>query len=113
MVLCFDKFGVVEYQGSGRLHKVASFTCTLLVVGRIGAQDNLRGAMINAAGDVAAIKQRAEAGDAKAQVMLGDALVSNFRSRDAFGWYQKAASQGNVEGAFHAGHLLLYGGRHS
>jgi len=37
-------------------------------------------------GDVAAIKQRAEAGDAKAQVALANALVSQFRSAEALSW---------------------------
>src|SRR5712671_5367235 len=64
-------------------------------------QDPLQGALTMGLGDVAAIKQRAEAGDAKAQVALANALVSQFRSAEALSWYSKAAAQGNVEGQYH------------
>jgi hypothetical protein len=60
-------------------------------------------------GDVAAIKQKAEAGDAAAQVTLGDALASHFRASEALTWYRKAAAQGNVAGEYHMGDMLLFG----
>jgi len=98
----------MEQKGFGRIRSTA------LILFAFGAQmtrgeDALRGTMTTAFGDIAAIKQKAEAGDSRSQVLLADALVSNFRSVDALGWYRKAALQGNVEGAYHAGHLLLYG----
>lgn len=73
-------------------------------------QDTLRGNLVTAFGDMAAIKQKAEAGDARAQVTLADSLVSNFRPLDALNWYRKAATHGDSEGAYHVGHLLLFGG---
>lgn len=60
-------------------------------------------------GDVTAIKQKAEAGDAGAQVALGNALASRFHASEALDWYRKAAAQGNVEGEYHVGDMLLFG----
>jgi hypothetical protein len=60
-------------------------------------------------GDVAVLKQKAEAGDAAAQVALGDALASRFHATEALDWYRKAAAQGNVEGEYHVGDMLLSG----
>jgi TPR repeat protein len=73
------------------------------------AQDNLRGIMTVGFGDVAAIKQKAAAGDANAQVDLGSVLVQNFHPAEAIQWYRKAAEQGNPEAAYQVGHLLLFG----
>lgn len=73
------------------------------------AQDNLRGTLTMGMGDVTAIKQKAEAGDAGAQVALGDALASRFHASEALDWYRKAAAQGNVEGEYHVGDMLLFG----
>ncbi len=82
----------------------------LSLVGAACGQDPLRGTMVTAFGDVADIKIKAEAGDSRAQVSLGDALDSSYHSREALDWYRKAAEQGNTEGAYHLGHLLLFGG---
>jgi len=60
------------------------------------AQDGLRGSFIMGMGDVTAIKQKAEAGDAAAQVALGDVLASRFHASEGLEWYRKAAAQGNV-----------------
>jgi hypothetical protein len=73
------------------------------------AQDPLKGTLTMGLGDVAAIKQKAEAGDPVAQVNLGDVLVSKFRPAEALGCYLKAAAQGNPDGRYHAGHILLFG----
>ncbi len=81
----------------------------LLLTHPASAQDNLRGTLTMGMGDVAAIKQRAEAGDAGAQVALGNALASRFRASEALVWYRKAASQGDVEGKYHVGDMLLFG----
>ena len=99
----------MEHKGLGRIPGSALIIFTFLTQ-MTRAQDALRGTMTTAFGDIAAIKQNAEAGDPRSQVLLGDALVSHFRSLDALGWYRKAAIQGNADGAYHAGHLLLYGG---
>jgi hypothetical protein len=81
----------------------------ILLVQPALAQDNLRGVVTMGFGDVAAIKQRAEAGDAKARVDLGSLLVQNFKPAEALQWYRKAAEQGNTEAAYQVGHLLLFG----
>jgi len=74
------------------------------------AQNPLAGTFTMGFGDVAALKRRAEAGDAAAQVALGEALASNFHSSEALSWYRKAAAQGNIAGEYHLGHMLLSGG---
>jgi hypothetical protein len=73
------------------------------------AGDNLGGMLTMGMGDVAVIKQKAEAGDAGAQVALGDTLASRFHASEALDWYRKAAAQGNVEGEYHVGDMLLSG----
>jgi hypothetical protein len=73
------------------------------------SQNSLRGTLITGLGDLATIKRDAEAGNAKAQVALGDSLSANFHSAEALGWYRKAASQGDAEGAYQTGHVLLFG----
>ena len=60
-------------------------------------------------GDIAALKRKAEAGDATAQVALGEALASNFHASEALTWYRKAAAQGSVAGEYDLGHTLLFG----
>ena len=72
-------------------------------------QDAGRGTLIMGLNDVAAIKQKADSGDAVAQVSLGDALASRFHATEALQWYRKAAVQGNVEGEYHVGQMLLFG----
>ena len=81
----------------------------ILIATAVRAQDPLRGTLTTGLGDVAAIKQKAEAGDAAAQVALGDALRSGFHATEALNWYQKAAAHGNVEGEYHVGEMLLFG----
>jgi hypothetical protein len=98
----------MEYKGFGRAPGAALILFAYLTQ-MTRAQDALRGTMTTALGDIAAIKQKAEAGDPRSQVLLGEALMSHFRSLDALGWYRKAATQKNVDGAYHTGHLLLYG----
>jgi hypothetical protein len=58
---------------------------------------------------VAAIKKKAEAGDAQAQRSLADCLAGNFRCADALQWYRKAANQGNIDAAYQVGNMLLFG----
>ena len=73
------------------------------------AQDPLRGALKMGFSDVAATKQKAEAGDAQAQLSLGDTLAYNFKSADALDWYRKSAEQGLVEAKSRVGDVLLFG----
>jgi hypothetical protein len=82
----------------------------LLIATIATAQNPLGGIFTMGFGDVAALKRKAEAGDAAAQVALGDAFVSSFRASEALDWYRKAAAQGNVEGEYHIGNMLLFGG---
>lgn len=84
------------------------FTPFLLIVSLFAA-DPLQNAITMGFGDVAEIKKKAEAGDPAAQVKLGDSLASSFHATEALQWYQKAAAQGNVEGKFHVGQMLLFG----
>ncbi len=58
---------------------------------------------------VEAVRQNAEAGDAKAQVEMGNILLRYQYAREALEWYRKAAAQTNRDGAYYAGHLMLYG----
>lgn len=75
----------------------------------VSAQDPLSGAFKMGFSDVAATKQKAEAGDPQAQLSLGDMLAFNFKSADALGWYRKSAAQGSVEAKSRAGEMLLFG----
>jgi hypothetical protein len=81
----------------------------LLIATAASAQNPLSGTLTMGFGDVAALKRKAEAGDAAAQVALGDALASHFHASEALGWYRKAAAQGNVAGEYHVGDMLLFG----
>lgn len=72
-------------------------------------QDLGQGVATMGFGDVAAIKQKAEAGDAMAQVALADSLASRFQATEALLWYRKAAVQGNVGGQYYLGQMLLFG----
>jgi hypothetical protein len=84
---------------------------TVLLIATVAtAQNPLGGTFTMAFGDVAALKQKAETGDAAAQVALGDVLASRFHASEALEWYRKAAAQGNVEGEYHIGNMLLFGG---
>jgi hypothetical protein len=98
----------MERMGLDRYFK--AFFFVLFSVAQVVHSQNLRGTMITGFGDIATIKQKAEAGDARAQVALGDSLSANFYSLEALDWYRKAADQKDTEGAYHAGHLLLFGG---
>jgi hypothetical protein len=75
----------------------------------VGAQNPVGNVVTMGFGDIAAIKQRAETGDATAQVALGDALGSQFRATEALEWYRRAAAQGNVEAKYRVGGMLLFG----
>ncbi len=93
----------------------SNWTCLLTVAAALlthstSAQDPLRGVLTMGFGDVAAIKQKAEAGDAKAQVALADLLAQHFRSSEALHWYRTAADQGKTDAVYHVGRLLLFGG---
>ncbi len=59
--------------------------------------------------DVAATKQKAEAGDPQAQLSLADTLSFNFKKADALEWYRKAAQQGSVAAKSRIGEMLMYG----
>jgi len=73
------------------------------------AQTPVTDLLVMSLGDVAALKQNAEAGNAEAQVKLGNALAFNFRQKEALDWYRKAAAQGNIDAQYHLGQMLLFG----
>jgi hypothetical protein len=89
--------------------KFFTFLAYLLIATSVFAQNPLPGIMTMGTGDMAAIKEKAEAGDAAAQVALGDALASRLQAAEALTWYRKAADQKNVEGEYHVGQMLLFG----
>ena len=60
-------------------------------------------------GNLAIIKERAERGDASAQVELADNLAANQLVAQAVGWYRKAAEQGNVDAKYRLGEILING----
>jgi len=81
-----------------------------LIVSVVFAQDPLSGVLKMGFGDVAATKQKAEAGDPQAQLSLADILSYNFKKTEALEWYQKAADQGLTEAKSRLGEMLLFGG---
>src|ERR1043166_9055153 len=69
----------------------------------VRAQDIFQDLATTAFGDMAEIKRKAEAGDARAQHELANALASRARSADALQWYSKAARQGDQEAFYKEG----------
>jgi TPR repeat protein len=63
--------------------------------------------------DLTTLKERAEAGDVKAQVQLGLVYASGGRveagGAEAVKWFQKAANQGNASGEYYLGELYATG----
>lgn len=72
-------------------------------------QDPLSGALKMGFSNVAATKQKAEAGDPQAQLSLADTLSFNFKNADALEWYRKAAQQGSVAAKSRLGNMLMFG----
>ena len=99
---------LTQMHNSTVLKPLAALSCIFIASAGL-AQGPLRGTLTMGFGDVAAIKQKAEAGDAGAQVALGDSLASRFHSTEALDWYRKAAVQENVQGEYHVGQMLLFG----
>lgn len=87
---------------------LGTLAVTVLTVA-VQAQDPIRNIVTLGYGDMAAIKQKAQAGDAAAQFALANGLASNSQSREALEWYRKAAEQGHVEATFKVGECLLFG----
>ena len=73
------------------------------------SQDPFIGALKSGFTDVAATKQKAEAGNPQAQLSLADTLSYNFKKAEALEWYRKAAQQGLTEAKSHLGEMLLFG----
>ena len=73
------------------------------------AQGPLTGILTKSMGDVAAVKQKAEAGDAGAQVSFGNILSYHLRQAEALSWYRKAAAQGNIDAEYSIGQMLVFG----
>jgi hypothetical protein len=82
---------------------------TIFLACNVWAQDRAAGTLTVGMGDIAAIRQKAEAGDAAAQVSLGNSLVSQFHAVDGMPWFRKAAEQGSAEGQYQLGQMLLFG----
>ena len=73
------------------------------------AQDPVNGALKMGFSDVAATKQKAEAGDPQAQFSLANTLSFNFKNAEALEWYRKAAQQGLVAAKSRIGEMLMFG----
>lgn len=91
---------------------VAMIACALLVVGEtVGAQD----ASAQQAGIDPALWTKANAGDAAAQVAVGESYEAGKSVakdlKQASEWYQKAADKGNVGGEMHLAALYRDGGK--
>lgn len=95
--------------------KLSRLACVILTTGLFPfntarGQDTIKNVITMGFGDMAAIRKRAEAGDATAQNALGGALEGRFKSSEAILWYRRAAKAGNVEAAFNLGRMLMFGG---
>jgi hypothetical protein len=75
----------------------------------VRAQDMFKHIITSEYEDMAEIKRKAEAGDAGAQHKLANSLAVQMRSADALQWYSKAARQGDLDGFYQVGRMLLYG----
>lgn len=84
-------------------------TLSFLVASSVFAQNPLNETIKMGYSDVAATKQKAEAGDPQAQLSLADTLSHNFKKAEALQWYRKAAEQGLVEAKSRLGEILLFG----
>jgi hypothetical protein len=73
------------------------------------AQSPITGILTAGLGDVAALKENAEAGSAEAQLNFGILLASRLRQKEALDWYRKAAAQGSIEAELRIGEMLLFG----
>jgi uncharacterized protein len=92
------------------LMKIQIIICFLVTTTFFGlAQNPVNEVLKMGYSDVAATKQKAEAGDPQAQLSLGDTLAFNFKSADALNWYRKAADQGLVAAKSRIGEMLLFG----
>src|SRR5688572_29526283 len=59
--------------------------------------------------DISVTRQKAEAGDIRAQLALADHLEDNQRPMDAVKWYQNAATKQQVEAYYRLGNIYLFG----
>lgn len=91
------------------MKRITTTGLLLLTVSAAFAQDPLSGALKMGLSDVAAMKQKAEAGDPQAQLSFADILSYNFKRAEALQWYRKAAGQGLVEAKSRLGEMLLFG----
>ena len=85
------------------------FSTLVLLPHTAPAQDIFKNIFTTGWGDVADIKQKAEAGNAAAQHKLADLLASRFRPAEALQWYGRAAQQSDLEAFYQVGRLLLHG----
>ena len=91
---------------SGRSHVIL---LVLIFAIPVLAQNPLKEGLTMGMGDVAALKEKAEAGDAEAQVSFGYLLASRYRQTEALSWYRKAAAQGRIDAEYNIGQMLLFG----
>jgi hypothetical protein len=63
--------------------------------------------------DMAETKEKAEAGDPRAQLAMGDVLANKNRPAEALSWYRKAGEQGEGLAVYRWGRLLWKGARGS
>lgn len=81
----------------------------LVITNGASAQPAKRRPVVVPPDDLLTVKRKADAGDAKAQVVLGNRLFENQRCADALIWYRKASAKGSAEADYHVGTMLLHG----
>lgn len=89
--------------------KLIPVLVVLLAAHHCATQGQVGSVLTMGFGDVAATKQKAEAGDPKAELAYAGILAGNFRHADAFPWYEKAAANGFPEAYSQIGSYLLFG----
>lgn len=83
----------------------------LIAAGALPAQTAPRPAAAAGPDDLATVKERAEAGEAPAQLRLADLYSQYHQKAASLAWYRRAAAQHNVEAESRLGELLLFGSR--
>jgi hypothetical protein len=93
----------------GKFLPITIVISLFILASTLPAQDYFQSILTTSFDDIAEVKRKAEAGDARSQFKLANTLAVQLRSADAFQWYLKAARQGDLESTYQVGRLLMYG----
>jgi TPR repeat protein len=94
---------------SAAIARTLVLSALALLTRAILAQDMFQHIVTSGYEDMAEIKRKAEAGDARSQYKMANSLASQFHPADALQWYKKAARQGDMESFYQAGRMIFYG----